>query len=372
MRVLILSCNTGGGHNAVSAAIQEAFAARGADCETRDALAFLSERASEFICNWHTRIYRYMPGAFKAGYRFTENHPALYDQDTLFDKFLTSGVERLGGFMEAGHYDITVCPHVFSALMVTRVREQRPGCGGAACFVATDYTCSPMANESRLDRYFIPAESLVQEFTADGIPAEKLVPLPGIPVRRSFFSKHPKKTAKKAMGMPEDCRHILIMFGSMGCGPVTELTGELLELTEPDTRITVVCGTNEHLKKKLKKLYGDTERIRILGYAGDIDLLMDSADLYVTKPGGISTAEAAVKGLPMVLVNAVSGCEEYNLRHFCGLGGAVTAEGNRALAELCADLLASPERLEKMSGALGVKGSAAEELCRVMTQEAEA
>ena len=88
--------------------------------------------------------------------------------------------------------------------------------------------------------------------------------------------------------MPEDCRHILIMFGSMGCGPVTELTGELLEMTEPDTRITVVCGTNEHLKKKLKKLYGDTERIRILGYAGDIDLLMDSADLYVTKPGAES------------------------------------------------------------------------------------
>ena len=88
--------------------------------------------------------------------------------------------------------------------------------------------------------------------------------------------------------------------------------------------------------------------------------------------GGVMAALLAVKGLPMVLVNAVSGCEEYNLRHFCGLGGAVTAEGNRALAELCADLLASPERLEKMSGALGVKGSAAEELCRVMTQEAEA
>ena len=41
--------------------------------------------------------------------------------------------------------------------------------------------------------------------------------------------------------------------------------------------------------------------------------MMDSADLFLTKPGGISTTEAMVKGLPMVLVNVVGGCETPNL-----------------------------------------------------------
>ena len=39
-------------------------------------------------------------------------------------------------------------------------------------------------------------------------------------------------------------------------------------------------------------------------------LLMDSADLYLTKPGGISVTEAASMRLPMVFIDAVAGCEE--------------------------------------------------------------
>lgn len=33
----------------------------------------------------------------------------------------------------------------------------------------------------------------------------------------------------------------------------------------------------------------------------DMSALMDSADLYLTKPGGLSTSEALAKALPMVL-----------------------------------------------------------------------
>ena len=81
---------------------------------------------------------------------------------------------------------------------------------------------------------------------------------------------------------------------------------------------------------------------------------MDSADLYLTKPGGISTSEAAVKALPMVLVNAVSGCEEYNLRYFVKSGLADTATQPEELAGLCLRLLSDPHRLEAM-GAAGKK-----------------
>ena len=46
MRVLILSCNTGEGHNSCSAAIQECFEAQGVHCEVTDALRFISKGAS--------------------------------------------------------------------------------------------------------------------------------------------------------------------------------------------------------------------------------------------------------------------------------------------------------------------------------------
>ena len=79
---------------------------------------------------------------------------------------------------------------------------------------------------------------------------------------------------------------------------------------------------------------------------------MDSADLYLTKPGGLSTSEALAKALPMVLIDAVAGCESYNLRHFTEMGGAVTAPSVEDLTALCLELLKDPQRRWKMETAL--------------------
>ena len=80
--------------------------------------------------------------------------------------------------------------------------------------------------------------------------------------------------------------------------------------------------------------------------------LMQSADLFLTKPGGLSSTEAAAAGVPMVLIDAVAGCEEHNLDFFLKLGGAVTAETPEKLAELALSLLADEARLTEMSSAL--------------------
>ena len=49
MNVLILSCNNGGGHNAVAQALQEIFEAHGDTCCIRDCLAFISDNVSDAV-----------------------------------------------------------------------------------------------------------------------------------------------------------------------------------------------------------------------------------------------------------------------------------------------------------------------------------
>ena len=56
MQTLILSCNTGAGHNSCAQAVQEAYHSRGEICNITDSLQFISEKASTFISNWHTRM----------------------------------------------------------------------------------------------------------------------------------------------------------------------------------------------------------------------------------------------------------------------------------------------------------------------------
>ena len=67
MNILILTCNTGGGHNAVAAALTESFQRLGADCRVLDGLSFISQKASKFVSRWHTRLYRHHPHLYKAG-----------------------------------------------------------------------------------------------------------------------------------------------------------------------------------------------------------------------------------------------------------------------------------------------------------------
>ncbi len=66
MRTLILSCNTGAGHNSCAKAIQEVYQSRGDMCDIYDALLFISKRGAKFIATWHTRINMLAPTSFSS------------------------------------------------------------------------------------------------------------------------------------------------------------------------------------------------------------------------------------------------------------------------------------------------------------------
>ena len=58
----------------------------------------------------------------------------------------------------------------------------------------------------------------------------------------------------------------------------------------------------------------------LLGFTTEMDELMAAADLYVGKPGGLTTSEALSKGLPMVVINPIPGQEERNSDHLLEAG----------------------------------------------------
>lgn len=348
MNALILSCNTGEGHNSCARAIKECFERHGDSCCIEDALGFISKGASRFVSRWHVRMYRYMPWLFRMGYRFSENHPGGLDDGTLPYRFIGEGTEALCRYIIQNHIDTVICPHVFSAIMVTELREKYPSLKIKSCFIATDYTCSPGTESINTDLFFVPDKSVVDN---DLLVSPERVLDSGMPVRACFYERTDKKQARQQLGYDTEGSHLLMMCGSMGCGPMKELATLLAHRLREGQTLTIVCGTNKKLFRWMNKNFHGRRDIHVIEYTNNISLLMDSADLYLTKPGGLSTSEAAAKGLPMVLVNAVSGCEEYNLRYFVQTGLAQTAAEPEELADLCVRLLSDPARLEAMGAA---------------------
>ncbi|MBQ9938359.1 MAG: polysaccharide biosynthesis protein [Oscillospiraceae bacterium] len=366
MKALILSCNTGGGHNSCADAIKVAFEERGHTCDIADSLGFVSDKLSKFVSWGHTTMYRHIPGLFRAGYGFAEKHPAVLGDDTAVYKLLSDGTKQLYNYIEQGDYDTVICAHVFAGFLLRQtVLEYHLELKTA--FVATDYTCSPGVAASEVDYCFIPDDSLKETFVAQGVAEEKIFSV-GIPVKKEFYKCGNRAEAKKMQGIHTGHSHLMIMCGSMGCGPIEKLTKLLSKGMDDTIEVSIVCGTNKKLLENLKEAFGDVPNIHLHGFVDNIGVMMDSAELYLTKPGGLSTTEAAAKRLPMVFVDAVAGCEEYNLNYFVNIGGAVTAESAEALAQLCLNLLRDKKQLALMKSALEAlpNKNAAEQICEIM------
>ncbi len=342
MHTLILSCTTGEGHNACARAIKEYYDSVGAYATIADTLAFVSEDISRLISKGHILIYRKFSPVFEWGYEYAENHPKYFDSDSAIYHFIARGAESLYRFIEENCYDSIICTHPFSALMMTEIlKRYHPAVHTA--LVATDYTCCPSVNCSELDTYFIPDERLEDEFVSKGISRDHLCPS-GIPIRQKFFVHQEKSFAKQSLGLDPRRRHIVMACGSMGCGPMEKLSEMLAPMLGDEAELTIVCGTNEKLEESMRELHSDTPGIHVRGFFSDMPLLLDSADVYITKPGGLSVTEAMAKRVPMVLVNAVGGCESYNLHHLVEQGSARTAESLEELAQICMDTVRDCEQ----------------------------
>lgn len=363
MQILILTCNTGGGHNATAAALEEQFTAHGHGCTVLDCLEFLPPAKARLISEGHVLLYRKAPKLFGLGYKFEENHVPRYIRaqcESCAGEFYEA-VKRVG-------CDAVICVHVFPAIIMTAAVRQF-GLKLPGYFVATDYTCSPGVSSADMDLYFIPHPLLVEEFIRCGIPADRLVPT-GIPVRSCFTSRVPKPQARRALGLPETGRVVVMVCGSMGAGPMEELTAALSQQLTADDRLVVICGSNQKLRDRILK---NTCRgnMRILGFTKRMDEYMDAADLILTKGGGLTTTELVNKHCPMLLINVIPGLEERNIRFMVSLGYAKTADTPEELAILAGTLLRDSTALAKWRETLerDFSGSAAGEIYEEICQD---
>lgn len=339
MKVAILSCNTGGGHNSAARAIRECLRGKGAEADVVDALGFMPKVQSRVITKGHVFAYRKLPKLYGVGYRFEENHTpkGMYRQ-------CGPASEKLYPYLLEQGYEAAVCVHVFPALMLTQIRRAH-GLSLPVFFVATDYTCSPGVELTQADVYCVPRD-LGQEFARCGIPQERILET-GIPVGADCYLPRDRAPARQALGLDPERRQVVISCGSMGCGPMRSLALLLADRLPGDTDLTVLCGNNRSLKRDLK-LLERRGRVRVLGFTDRMFEWLAAADVLLSKPGGLTSTEAMTMGVPLICIDAVPGCETRNLQFFCGHALAATARRVPGLVRLTLELLEHPAVSEEM------------------------
>ena len=89
-------------------------------------------------------------------------------------------------------------------------------------------------------------------------------------------------------------------------------------------------------------------RVKVYGFVHNMHELMSVSDVMVTKPGGLSCAEAMAKGLPMILSIPIPGQETRNARWIVRTGAAILAYSIEAVPVLLNELRNDPQRLREM------------------------
>ena len=87
-------------------------------------------------------------------------------------------------------------------------------------------------------------------------------------------------------------------------------------LKNRDTQVVAICGKNRALKHKLEIDYAEQEMVKILGYTENMREWMQTADVLITKAGGVTISEALASNIPLILFNPVPGQEMENAIYF--------------------------------------------------------
>ena len=326
MDVLVLSCGTGGGHDAAAGAVADEMTRRGHHAVLLNPYTLHSRQLAETINRIYIAAARKAPRAYGAAYSAAQLYRRLpFNSPVYFaNRCMTSVMEE---YLAENHFDIIITPHLFPAEIVTAMKHKGL-VPPKTIFIATDYACIPFTEDTECDAYVIPSSSLAKEYTERGIPLEKLHPL-GIPVHRRFLQEETRSEARLRLGLDPNRKYVLIAGGSMGGGRIRKVIRILMEETAgcSDMELIIICGSNKKLLNELKTC--SRPGITALGFTDDMAGYLRASDLFVTKPGGLSSTEAAVSHIPIIHVAEIPGCETSNAEYFSSHGMSLTCGVSR-------------------------------------------
>jgi processive 1,2-diacylglycerol beta-glucosyltransferase len=213
--------------------------------------------------------------------------------------------------------------------------------------VVTDLDFHAMWLSRMFHRYFVAIEETRAHLEELGLPKDRIT-VSGIPIDPEFGIPVDRVATRLDFGLHPTRPTLLLSAGALGVGPAEFVVQRLKNLrSRPQT--IVVCGRSREAREKVMLQVGhDHENFKVFGYTGRMPELMKISDLFIGKPGGLTTAEALTCGLPLVIVSPIPGQEERNSDHLLEDGVAVKCNEMTTIPYKIDTLLGDPVRLEAM------------------------
>ena len=347
-RVLLLSVSAGAGHVRAAQAIAAHAAADFPQLDVHhvDVMTLVPGWFQKVYSDLYIKLASGLPEAWGWLYRKTDREPvgSLPERARRWVQRLCA--RRLFDEIERFRPDAIVCTHFLPA-EILGTAHLRGEIDVPVWVQVTDFDLHQMWLHEGVAGYFVANEELGWRLQALGIPGSRAV-ISGIPVMPGFANRPDRSSAAARYALDPSAITVLMMGGGGGMGIDARLVRQLLE-QHPSVQLIVMCGRNRALLDALLMLTSQySNRLLALGFTDDVPALMACADLAITKPGGLSTSECLVSGLPMLLVNPIPGQEERNAAWLMQEGVALRADDPVTLQFRLSRLLQDRSALMRM------------------------
>jgi processive 1,2-diacylglycerol beta-glucosyltransferase len=246
-----------------------------------------------------------------------------------------------------------------AACEMAAIAVQREMTNAPVISVITDYEAEPVWVKREVAAYAVANEHVREELQSWGVSIERIETC-GIPIDRRFGSQRDAvevAAIQRRFHLREDAPLVLLMGGGMGPTRMDKVAADLC--TQSDGRrfdIVAVTGHDhracrrlERLRKSIGIAHDAQPALHVIGWTDAIAELMRVADVLVTKPGGMTTSEAAACALPSVLFDAIPGPELRNVQYMTEAGASVATHGTPETVAAVLSLLDDEHKRTRMS-----------------------
>jgi UDP-N-acetylglucosamine:LPS N-acetylglucosamine transferase len=149
--------------------------------------------------------------------------------------------------------------------------------------------------------YLVANENAKKQLVDYGVSPEK-IKISGMPVHPKFtpVDESDAREARKHFGLDPDKFTVFVNAGWIGGGNIPQIFKELVR-GKLDVQAIFLAGKNDDLRREVETLAATaTFPVKVIGYSDDVERLMHSANVMISKLGGLTTFEALACRLPII------------------------------------------------------------------------
>lgn len=149
--------------------------------------------------------------------------------------------------------------------------------------------------------YLVANEDAKRQLVDYGVSATK-IKISGMPVHPKFqeVTEADAKLARTAFGLDAEKFTVFVNAGWIGGGNIPAIFKELVR-GELDVQAIFLAGRNDELRLEAEEMARHAKfPVKVIGYSDEIEKLMQSANVMISKLGGLTTFEALACRLPII------------------------------------------------------------------------